>query len=295
MPNAVPLIPLIRAVRPRQWTKNVLLFAGLLLSRQVFHFESVLRSLEGFIIFCMASGGIYLLNDLLDAPRDRMNPRKMHRPIASGELGPGLAGITSLVLMGASLLFGFLVSVPFGMCTGAYLMAMIAYCVSLKNIFLIDAMIIALGFVIRAIAGVIVLRTPQQEVPLTVWFVVCIIFLSLFVALCKRRSELVRLSAGAVQFRPVLALYTTVLLDQLTLLCATGAVLSYTLYATTLRDPWMMLTTLPFVLYGVFRYMHLVFSMEDGEAPEETLLSDRPLLGCVILWSVALGFVFLST
>jgi len=290
--STIPL--LIKAMRPRQWIKNLLLLAGLFFSRQFFHAESVLRALAAFALFCAASGAIYLFNDLLDAPRDRLNPRKRQRPIASGQLAGGTALTASVALMAGALAGSYALSVPFGMCTTAYLMMMVGYCLTLKNVFLIDALVIAMGFVIRAIAGVIALRTPQQQVPLTVWFVVCIIFLALFLALCKRRCELVRLDDDAVKFRPVLACYSTALLDQLVALCATGAVLSYTLYATNLHDPWMMLSTLPFVIYGVFRYLHLVYTMGNGDAPEEVLTRDWPLLGCVLLWLLSVGLVFMT-
>jgi 4-hydroxybenzoate polyprenyltransferase len=284
---------LIRAMRPRQWIKNVLLLAGLFFSSEILHASSVMRSLAAFAIFCMISGAIYLFNDLRDAPRDRLNPLKAKRPIASGELASGPAVVALICLAALGLAGGFGLSVAFGICVAAYLMMMSFYCLALKHVFLIDSLIIALGFVIRAVAGVIVLRTPERQVPLTVWFVVCIIFLSLFLALCKRRSELVRLEDGAIGFRPVLEHYSTGLLDQLIVICATGSVLSYTLYATYLKNSWTMLTTLPFVLYGIFRYMHLVYARDSGEAPEEVLTRDLPLLGCVLLWLVALAFVYL--
>jgi 4-hydroxybenzoate polyprenyltransferase len=280
-------------MRPRQWIKNILLLAGLFFSREILHVPSILRAAGAFTVFCLASGAIYLINDLLDAPRDRLNPQKARRPIASGQLASGPALVAAMASGLAALAGGYALSMPFGLCTTAYLVMMIGYCAVLKNVFLIDALIIALGFVIRAVAGVIALRTPELQVPLTVWFVVCIIFLSLFLALCKRRGELGRLDADAVQFRPVLAHYTTAVLDQLVVLCATCAVLSYTLYATNLKDPWMMLTTLPFVIYGVFRYMHLVYARGSGDAPEEVLTHDWPLLGCVLLWLTALAFVYM--
>jgi 4-hydroxybenzoate polyprenyltransferase len=284
---------LLRGLRPHQWIKNVLLFAGLFFTRLFLHPASILRALAAFALFCAASGAIYLLNDILDAPRDRLNPRKRHRPIATGELSPAAAGGAAAALMIAVVAGGYSLSLPFGMCASAYLAMMIGYCTLLKNVFLVDALIIAMGFVIRAIAGVIALRTPDQQAPLTTWFVVCIIFLSLFLALSKRRSELMRLDKDAAAFRPVLALYTTTLLDQLVSLCATAAVLSYTLYATSLAEPWMMLSTLPFVIYGLFRYMYLVDSLGSGDAPEDVLMKDGPLLGCVLLWLAALGFVYL--
>jgi 4-hydroxybenzoate polyprenyltransferase len=290
-----PMLPvlLLRAMRPRQWVKNILLFAGLFLSKNLFHRASDVRALAAFACFCAIASAIYLLNDLIDAPRDRLNPRKSSRPIASGDL-PGSLAKTAMLCLGAGGLGGaYLLSRPFGLCATAYVVIMTGYCLALKHVFLIDAMIVSLGFVIRAVAGVIVLRTPRVQVPLTSWFVVCVVFLSLFLALCKRRAELVKLDADATRFRPVLGLYTVGLLDLLVIICATASIIAYTLYAATLPNPWSMLATLPFVIYGLFRYVHLALVRGDGEAPEDLATHDYPLIGCVVLWIVALAFNYL--
>ena len=286
-------LEILKAARPRQWIKNILLLAGLFFSRQLTDPASVLRALEGFVIFCMLSSSIYLLNDIIDREKDRLHPRKRNRPIASGRLAVGHAWLLVALAAALGLGWAYVISPPFALCSACYLLMMICYCFGLKDVFLMDTMIIAAGFVLRAVSGVIVLRTPEQGVPLTAWFVMCITFLSLFIAVCKRRSEARGLGADAAQFRPVLANYSTDLADKLITVCATATILSYTLYATTIDQPWRMLTTLPFVLYGVFRYMHLVYNAEDGEAPELTITRDRPLLICVVMWLVALVFVYL--
>jgi 4-hydroxybenzoate polyprenyltransferase len=290
-----PTLPvlLLRAMRPRQWVKNVLLFAGLFLSNHLFHPDSAARALAAFACFCAIASAVYLLNDLIDAPRDRLNSKKSCRPIASGDL-PGSLAKTAMLCLGAAGLTGaYFLSRPFGLCATAYVVMMIGYCVALKNVFLIDAMIISLGFVIRAVAGVIALRTPSVQVPLTSWFVVCVIFLSLFLALCKRRAELVKLEADATRFRSVLSLYTVGLLDLLVIISATASIIAYTLYSATLPNPWSMIATLPFVIYGLFRYIHLALVRGDGEAPEDIATHDYPLIGCVVLWVVALAFNYL--
>lgn len=283
---------LLRAMRPRQWTKNILLFAGLFFSGLLLDPGMIGRAIVGFIVFCALSGATYLLNDVIDYDRDRLHPRKRLRPIASGELPVATARRAAFLIGVAALLVSLWVSPFFALCALAYLFMMAAYCFSLKDVFLIDTLIIAMGFTIRAIAGVIILRTPQTEVPLTSWFLICIIFLSLFLAFAKRRSERIGLEADAIRFRPVLHYYSVELSDTLIGICATGAILAYTLYATTVPNSWQMLTTLPFVLFGIFRYLHLIYNTEDGDAPENLLFTDGPLLGCILLWGVSLLFVY---
>ncbi|MCE5228234.1 decaprenyl-phosphate phosphoribosyltransferase [bacterium] len=288
-------------MRPHQWTKNLLLLAGLFFARELFHGPSIFRAAFGFVCFCLVSGSIYILNDLIDRDRDKIHPRKQKRPIASGQLPARTALIAAVIAAAAALGGAYYISVHFFMCAFAYALMMIAYSFILKNVFLIDAMIIAIGFTIRAVAGVILLRTPELDVPLTSWFVICVMFLSMLLAFCKRRSERVTLEVDAHDFRPVLALYSVQLMDRVISICATGAILSYVLYAAGMDheapggtgDPWMMLTTVPFVMFGIFRYLHLVYNRQEGEAPEHVLLTDGPLLGCVVLWLMAVGFVFL--
>lgn len=290
---------ILKAMRPHQWTKNLLLLAGLFFARELFHIDSVLRAAFGFACFCLVSGCIYILNDIVDRDRDKLHPRKQKRPIASGQLPVHVALTAALVAALVALWGSWKISPHFLMCASAYALMMVSYSFILKNVFLIDTMIIAMGFTIRAVAGVIVLRTQDLAVPLTSWFVICVMFLSLLLAFCKRRSERVTLEVDAHDFRPVLAMYTVQLMDRVIGICATGAILSYALYAAgmdheapTAADPWMMLTTIPFVMFGIFRYLHLVYNKQEGEAPERLLLSDGPLLGCVVLWLMALGFVY---
>jgi len=283
---------ILRAMRPRQWMKNLLLFAGLFFSRNLLDPLSVKRALAGFVIFCGLSGAVYLLNDLIDAPRDRLHPRKRHRPIAAGQLAPRDAVLAIILLLAAGLGAALWLSSYFWICCVAYLVLMLSYTTILKEIFLIDTLIIALGFIIRAVSGVIVLRTPDNQVDLTSWFVICVLFLSLLLAFCKRRSELVNLEGSAIEFRPVLSLYSLRMMDSVIAVCAAGCILSYTLYATHMEELWLMLSTLPFVLYGIFRYLYLVYNSDVTEAPEHALASDPPLLGCVFLWGCSLVLVY---
>ncbi len=291
--SAIYLI--LRGMRPRQWTKNLLLFAGLFFSVKLFDPLAFQRALFGFLTFCLLSGSIYLLNDILDREKDRLHPIKRRRPVASGDLAVGTAGAAALFIVIAALLWSYWISPYFCMCAAAYTLMMIAYSVSLKDVFLIDTMIIAMGFIIRAVSGVIVLRVPDARVPLTSWFVVCVMFLSLLLAFCKRRSERVKYSEEALLTRPVLQMYSVALLDRMIGVCSACTIISYTLYATTAHVGWVMwmwLTTLPFVLFGISRYLYLVYSSDDGESPEWILTRDPSIMGCVAMWLLSLVVIF---
>lgn len=288
-----PLI--LKAMRPRQWIKNLLLFAGLIFAQRLLDPISLMRAIGGFGAFCLASGSIYLLNDVIDYPRDRLHPRKCKRPIASGALGRGEALRSSLVVMAVAAIFAFFITPYFGVCLLAYLLMMVAYTLLLKNVFLVDTIIVAMGFIIRAVSGVIILRRPDLPVELTSWFVICVMFLSLLLAFCKRRSERTRLSEGASDFRPVLEFYTDELTGHAIAICAGGALLSYTLYATGAENTWLLLASLPMVIYGIFRYLYLVFANQDGEAPELVITRDLPLAACVVMWLMSMVVAYLPS
>lgn len=288
----------LRSMRPRQWTKNVLLLAGLYFPEAqsgqplILDVTSVLRAAAGFCVFCMLAGTIYLVNDLIDAPADREHPKKRFRPIAAGELSPTAAWIAAAIFGPLGIAFSFWLSVPFGLCASAYLGMELLYSLILKEIFLIDTLIISMGFILRAVSGIIVLRTSEQMVPLTPWFVICVLFLSLMLAFCKRRAELVTHAERAKSQRRVLRFYTPALLDQGIGVSSTAAILAYALYSVESERPWRMLATMPFVIFGIFRYLHLIYSDGHGEEPEQVLLHDATMLGCIGLWAISLLLVF---
>jgi 4-hydroxybenzoate polyprenyltransferase len=282
--------------------KNILLLAGLYFPSEdgsggagaplLLDQHSALRALAGFAIFCALSSAIYLLNDAIDAPKDRLHPKKRHRPIASGELSVRAAIRISFILAALGLAGAYTLSFAFGLCASAYVGMEIAYCLGLKEVFLIDTMIISMGFILRAVSGIIVLRTPDQNVVLTPWFVICVLFLSLLLAFCKRRGELVLFEAQAVQYRSVLREYSREVLDMGIAVCSTATILAYALYSVENPKPWFMLSTLPFVIFGVFRYLYLAYKRGQGDAPEEVFLGDPALLSCVVFWSFSLALVF---
>jgi 4-hydroxybenzoate polyprenyltransferase len=276
------------SLRPHQWTKNLVVFAALGLSKHLFEPGPLVRSLAAFALFCGLSGAVYLINDVADIERDRLHPRKRLRPIASGALSIpsalGWAGVLGLACLAAS----FLLSAPFGACTLAYLVLNLAYSFQLKEVVIVDVLSVSAGFVLRAVAGALVI--PVQ---ISVWLLICTIFLALFLGLCKRRAELTALSEDAANHRKSLAEYSPYLLDQMISVVAAASVISYALYTTAEETRQKFSTdalpaTLPFVLYGVFRYLYLVHRKDQGGSPTDVLLTDRPLLVDVALWGLTM-------
>lgn len=279
-------------MRPKQWTKNLLLFAGLVFAHRIGDIEGVVRAATGFLIFCGLSGCVYLVNDIRDRESDRQHPLKRKRPIAAGVLGVAPAGAAAAALAVAGILGSFMLNNQFGATALFYLVMMLAYSVWLKHIVIVDLMVISMGFVIRGVAGVKVIEHGGEYVPITPWFVTCILFLALFIAICKRRHELVLLADGAKEHRPVLDHYSVAFLDQMINVATSATVISYALYVVMGVKKDAMILTLPFVLYGIFRYLYLVYKKEKGGRPEALLLQDTALLVNVLLWLVTVIIVF---
>lgn len=282
---------MFRLLRPRQWTKNALLFAALVFAEKLFVPEALLRASLAFVSFCLAASSAYVINDWIDAPRDREHPDKRRRPIASGEVGSGPAlvlafGLTAVALaLAAALGPGFLAAVL------VYLALTHFYTFVGKNVVILDAMLVAAGFVIRAVAGALAIHVPSSD-----WFVLCTLFLALFLALSKRRAELLRSGEMASLARPVLAAYTPGTLAMFTGTSMTAALITYAIYVHAVLEkyPWLGLT-LPFVMFGLFRYQLLVETRGLGERPEDVVFQDRPfqlcLLGFAAVALAALYFV----
>jgi 4-hydroxybenzoate polyprenyltransferase len=282
------------SMRPGQWTKNVFLFAALLFSRNMFRPAQVLTSLFAFGIFCLASGAVYVLNDLLDMEQDRSHPKKRSRPLASGALDPETGAMAFSILLPAALLAGCLVNGTFLLAVLAYLVLQIAYCTFLKKTILLDVFAIAAGFFLRVAAG-----SAAIEVPMSRWLLICTIFISLFLALAKRRHELLALGEGAGEHRRVLEEYNLLFLDQMVSIATAGTIVSYSLYTLSeetiakFGTNWLWLTV-PIVLYGISRYLYQVYRHGDGGQPEELVWKDRPLLACVAVYVVAVVLILYS-
>ena len=281
---------LIRSARPRQWTKSLAVFLPLFFSvNEAWTLDEPqtallfgMKAIGAAVVFCLVSSAIYLINDLADRERDRAHPTKRNRPIASGALSPRLAAISAVVLTLAGLASAFALAIPFGIVIVIYILVQAAYSARLKNVALLDVFSVASGFVLRVLAGAVVIGVPMSP-----WLYICAGLGSLFIALAKRRSELARAGDAAGDQRGILHTYTVGMLDQMIGIVATSAVVAYALYtftAANLPDNHSMMLTLPFVVYGVFRYIYLVHTRDIAESPEEILISDTPTILAVILW-----------
>jgi 4-hydroxybenzoate polyprenyltransferase len=282
---------LIISLRPKQWTKNALLFAGLLFSRNLFQTPLLLKVLAGFCIFCILSGATYLFNDIFDLEQDRKHPLKSKRPLASGKLSVRAARIAFLFLLGAGLSSAFLMDVLFGAIAASYVGLTLGYSLFFKHIVILDMIAVSIGFVLRAVAG-----AQLIHVSISSWLLICTIFLALFLSLGKRRHELVLLGDDAQAHRPILEEYSPYLLDQMIAVVTASTVMAYTLY-TTAPDTVEkfgtrnLLLTTPFVLFGIFRYLYLMHQKSLGGSPEQILLKDKPILFNILFYLIATGVI----
>lgn len=273
-----------RSLRVGQWTKNLVIFAALLFSRNALDPALLARTAAACLIFCLLSGAVYLLNDLTDLAHDRRHPLKRRRPLASGALRPSVARIALLLLAAVALAAAWALDPGFFLVCALYLALQAAYSFLLKHIVILDVFVIAAGFVLRVLAGGFVIN-----VPLSSWLIVCTMLLSLFLALCKRRHEIVLIGSDADTHRRVLAEYTPYLLDQMIAVVTASTVMAYALYtisADTVQKfgTRALVFTIPFVLYGILRYLYLVHQKGRGGRPENILLTDTALLLDILLW-----------
>jgi len=284
---------LFRSLRPHQWTKNLVVFAPLIFaeSGKLFDVRSIVRAVAAFGIFCALSGVVYLLNDVMDRESDRRHPLKKRRPIAAGAVSVASALTAAAVLCAAALAAAFALSSSFGLVSLSYVALQALYSGPLKHLVIIDVLTVALGFVLRAVAGGVAI-----DVLISHWLFVCTLLLALFIGLAKRRHELVLLGDDASRHRRILVEYSPYLLDQMIVVVAASTLIAYIFYTispeTTAKfgTDWLGLT-IPFPLYGIFRYLYLVHQREGGGSPAELLINDRPLLACVVLWVVAVVLI----
>ena len=278
------------AVRPKQWPKNLLIYFALFFTASEkwdpgdpdLALSLFGKTTFAFVLFSALAGAVYLINDLIDVERDRQHPRKRQRPIASGRLAVPVAWSAAAVLATVSVALSFILEPVFGWVALGYLLTMLVYSVVLKRVVLLDVLAISGGFVMRAVAGAAVL-----QVPVSPWLYICTGLGALFIALSKRRSELALAGDHAGTQRETLVWYTRSLLDQFIAIVAPSTLLAYTLYTFTapnLPVNHTMMLTIPFVVYGLFRYMFLVHTRNLGESPEDILVSDLPLILCIVLW-----------
>lgn len=284
------LFYIFQSMRPGQWTKNLVVFAGLVFSESLFDRQLAAKSVEAFCIFCLLSGMIYLVNDIADIEKDKLHYRKKERPLPSGRLKVPVAAVAAIVGVAAGLFLSWVVGWEFFIVVTVFLGLNMLYSFGLKRIVLVDVMSISLSFILRAIGGVEALRGVDPTIEISPWLLICTLFLSLFLAFCKRRHELVTLR-DAHNHRKSLLEYSPALLDQLVGITAGGSVIAYAIYTIWPETvdkfgTTNLVYTVPVVLMGVMRYLYLVYAKEKGGSPSDLLLHEKFLLITVVVWVV---------
>jgi len=283
------IIGLLKTMRPKQWVKNVFVFAPLVFDVKLTNLRYLSQTIAGFVLLCLISGLVYIINDLVDIEKDRQHPRKRLRPLPSGQLGVTPAIVAAVCIALVSLPAGFVLHPVFGIILSTYLLIQIAYSFWLKNVVIIDVLIIAAGFLLRVASG-----APLAEATLSPWLYVSMVLLALLIGFGKRRHELVLLKENANAHRQSLQEYNLPLLDHAITIVTASTLLTYALYtfsAPNLPPDHSMMLTIPFVLYGIFRYLYLIHVKGMGGAPEEIIFSDHPLQLTVVLWGLSVILV----
>jgi 4-hydroxybenzoate polyprenyltransferase len=294
----------IELIRPQQWTKNLVVFAAILFSPARVAVENslvVVRVVEAFVAFCCLSGAIYAFNDWKDLESDKQHPVKSKRPLASGRISPGTGLVISMLLVSGGLIWAFALDIWFGWIATIYVVSNLAYSLGLKHVVILDVLVLSLGFVLRALGGIAVIWRDIPDFYLSYWLLLCAFLLSLFLALAKRRYEISLLGDQASSHRASLLHYSTVFIDQMLAILAATTLLAYSLY--TISDDTLehygtraLFWTIPFVVYGLFRYLYLIYHRAEGGDPTKILVRDRPMMINALLWVFAAALIvyFLS-
>ena len=287
----------INSMRPTHWIKNLFIFAPLIFSLKLFDFFLLLKTVAAFLLFCILSGSLYILNDLFDREEDKLHPKKSKRPIASGTISKSEAISIFFALSIIGLFLAFWLNKYFFIAALVYFVLQIAYSIKLKHVVIVDVFIITFGFVIRVVAGGLVI-----EVPISSWLLICTMLLALFLAMSKRRHEIVLLEDMASNHRPILKEYSPYLLDQMIAVVTASTLIAYCLYTISAETvekfgTTNLVFTVPFVLYGIFRYLYLTHQKGKGGSPESLIIKDKPLLINILLWAGTVFFIlyFYST
>lgn len=280
------MIDYFKLLRPQQWIKNVFIFAGLIFSRQFYYAESIITSIFAFLIFSLLSSGVYVINDILDYEEDKIHPVKSKRPIAAGRIKKENAWIISALLIFAAYVLAFFISNSFFYTCLVYSCMMVLYSLKVKHLVILDVLFVAIGYVLRAIAGAVAIN-----VEISSWLLLCTLLLALFIVVSKRRTEIVLLGEEAVKHRKILFHYSIDMLNQMIAIVTSACIVSYCLYTLApetvskfhTRD---LIFTVPFVIYGIFRYLFLTYKKQKADIPEKLLIKDLPLQICIISWVI---------
>jgi 4-hydroxybenzoate polyprenyltransferase len=288
------VVGVIQLIRPLHWMKNLVLFAAILFSPAKIVLENpdvLFAAFQGFFAFCLISAGVYAFNDLVDLSADRQHPRKKNRPLPSGKVPVWLAVLTAFIASAGGIAWAFLISPNFGWIVAAYLATNIVYTLGLKHVVILDVLLLSAGFVYRAAGGVAIVGTFVPHIYMSYWLILCAFLLSLFLALAKRRHELATLGEGAALHRASLANYSLQMIDQMLAALTSATLVSYSLY--TISDDTLLhygtrnlFWTIPFVVYGLFRYLYLIYSRSEGGDPTSLLVHDKATLVNVTLWAM---------
>jgi len=284
----------LRLLRPRQWIKNSFIFAGLRFIRQFLHLDNILLSIAAFFIFCLLSSGNYIINDLLDVKEDKIHPVKSKRPIAAGMINLKNARVLSITLIVVSLFFALQINRSFFWTTLIYTLLITLYSLKIKHIVILDVLFVAFGYVLRVIAGAVAIN-----VEISSWLLLCTLLLALFLVISKRRAEIENLASKSIQYRKTLISYSPDLLNQMIGIVASACIVSYCLY--TLSPETIakfhtknLIVTVPFVIYGIFRYLYITYKKLEADIPEKALITDLPLQICIILWIIVCILILLN-
>ncbi len=288
------MIDYLKLLRPRQWIKNVFLFAGLIFSRQFYHAESIITAIFAFFIFSLLSSGVYIINDILDYDEDKIHPVKSKRPIAAGAIKRQTGWVISILLLLTAFILSFSINNSFFYTCLVYSCMMILYSLKVKHIVILDVLFVAIGYVLRAIAGAVAIT-----VDISSWLLLCTLLLALFIVVSKRRTEIVLLGHDAVKHRKILFHYSIDLLNQMIAIVTSACIVSYCLY--TLAPETVskfhtrnLIFTVPFVIYGIFRYLFITYKRQEADIPEKILIRDLPLQICIICWVIVCLIILAS-
>jgi 4-hydroxybenzoate polyprenyltransferase len=284
----------IRLLRPQQWFKNVFVFAGLIFSRHFIYPDSIEKSIYAFLIFSILSSSGYIINDIFDYNEDKAHPVKSKRPIAAGKIARGKAALLAIVLFAVSLVAACLLNIDFFYVCIIYTVLIMVYSLGIKNIVILDVLFVAVGYVLRAIAGAVVIA-----VDISSWLLICTLLIALFLAISKRRTEIVLLGEEATRHRRILSQYSLGLLNQMIAVVTAACIVAYCLY--TLAPETVskfgtrnLIYTVPFVIYGIFRYLYITYQKLETDIPERALLKDLPLQICLLAWIISCIIILAS-
>jgi 4-hydroxybenzoate polyprenyltransferase len=272
----------IKLLRPKQWIKNLFVIAPLIFAKHVFEYDYIVKIVVAFGLFCLISSSVYVLNDIIDCEKDRLHPKKKNRPIASGLISKAEAIVLLVITLPLVIGISFFVDRFFGLAILFYFINNVLYSYRIKNMVILDVMSIAIGFLLRVIGGALIIK-----VNISPWILLCTLLLSLFLGFSKRRNELVVLENGAENHRKILEEYSLEFIDNMLSIVTASTVMAYCLYTFSANNGnFRMMITIPFVLYGIFRYQYIIYKKNEGGSPEDAVLSDMPLMFSILLWGI---------